>query len=68
MKTIQKHTLEKMLATLQLAKATQQYNNTYVFGFDDVVRIMRKEIDSLNNEFVVQSFSCTPADSILVGE
>lgn len=48
MKEIEKLVLQKILITLKLQKALMEYGNKYVFGFDDVDRIMRKEIADLD--------------------
>ena len=47
MKEIQKLVLLNILADLKLAKAKVEYNSDYVFGFDDVVIVINREIDKL---------------------
>ena len=44
MKEIEKLVLQKILIILKLQKVKQEFGNNYVFGFDDVDRIIRNEI------------------------
>jgi len=41
--------LKEMLAKLKLEQARQQFCNDYVFGFDDVLRIIHSRIDRLKS-------------------
>jgi len=47
MKELEKLILLELLAKLRVQKAKQEFSNTYVFGFDDVERIIQYEISTL---------------------
>lgn len=42
--------LKHLLAKLELECARQQFGNDYVFGFDDVIRIIHTQIDKLSKD------------------
>lgn len=47
MEEIEKLVLQKLFAELRLEKAKVEFGNDYVFGFDDVQRIISNEIIKL---------------------
>lgn len=47
MKDIELQTLEILLHELLLEKAKMEYNNSYVFGSDNVFRILISKIDKI---------------------
>lgn len=42
--------LKHLLAELKLRCSRQQFGNDYVFGFDDVLRILHGQIDKLSKD------------------
>lgn len=47
MKEFEKRVLEELLAYMNLAKCRMEYGNQYVFGYDDVSRIIINKIKNL---------------------
>lgn len=47
MKEIELLVLQKLLMTLRLQKAKAEFGNKYVFGFDDVLIVLGREISEL---------------------
>lgn len=47
LKTFEKRILLDMLSKLLLEQARQELGNEYLFGFDDVIRIMKNRIDNI---------------------
>lgn len=50
LKSFEKCVLEELLAKLRLEKAKQEFGNDYVFGFDDVERILTNQIEILDEK------------------
>jgi len=50
MKEFEVLVLKHLLAKLKLECARQQFGNDYVFGFDDVIRIIHTQIDKLSKD------------------
>lgn len=47
MKEIEGLVLLKIMLTLRLQKAKMEFGNDYVFGFDDVLRVIEEEVNKL---------------------
>jgi len=45
LKSFQTIVLKELLAKIELTKAKQEFGNDYVFGYDDCLRVILKEIN-----------------------